>query len=82
MDNNFGGKTVIITGGSEGVGAATARKFAEVGANLLLVARLVSIAASRREESRGAHYRDDFPRPRPEWRRQLSMTANVLLESH
>ena len=39
MDNNFKDKTVIITGGSEGVGAATARKFADSGANLLLVAR-------------------------------------------
>ncbi len=39
MDNNFKDKTVIITGGSEGVGAATARKFADNGANLLLVAR-------------------------------------------
>lgn len=35
----FKDKTVIITGGSEGVGAATARKFAEAGANLMLVAR-------------------------------------------
>ncbi|NIA26480.1 MAG: SDR family NAD(P)-dependent oxidoreductase [Desulfobulbaceae bacterium] len=35
----FKGKTVIITGGSEGVGAAAARMFAEAGANLLLVAR-------------------------------------------
>jgi short-subunit dehydrogenase len=35
----FKDKTVIITGGSEGVGAATARLFAEAGANLLLVAR-------------------------------------------
>lgn len=39
MDNNFKEKTVIITGGSEGVGAATARKFADAGANLVLVAR-------------------------------------------
>jgi short-subunit dehydrogenase len=39
MDNNFKEKTVIITGGSQGVGAATARKFAEAGANLMLVAR-------------------------------------------
>jgi short-subunit dehydrogenase len=39
MDNNFEEKTVIITGGSEGVGAATARKFAQAGANLVLVAR-------------------------------------------
>ena len=35
----FNKKTVIITGGSEGVGAATARMFAEAGANLMLVAR-------------------------------------------
>jgi L-aspartate oxidase len=30
-------------------------------ANLLTVARLIARAALRREESRGAHYRDDFP---------------------
>lgn len=35
----FKDKTVIITGGSEGVGAAAARKFAEAGAHLMLVAR-------------------------------------------
>ena len=39
MENNFKDKTVIITGGSLGVGAATARKFADAGANLVLVAR-------------------------------------------
>ena len=32
-------KTVLITGGSEGVGAAAARLFADAGANLMLVAR-------------------------------------------
>jgi len=35
----FNDKTVIITGASSGVGAATARLFAEAGANLMLVAR-------------------------------------------
>ena len=35
----FKDKTVVITGGSEGVGAAAARLFAEAGANLMLVAR-------------------------------------------
>jgi short-subunit dehydrogenase len=35
----FKDKTVIITGGSKGVGAATAGLFAEAGANLMLVAR-------------------------------------------
>ena len=50
--------------------------------NLLLVARLVAFAALRREESRGAHYRDDFPTPRPEWRRQQSLTVDTLVEAH
>lgn len=35
----FKDKTAIITGGSEGIGAATARLFAEAGANLVLAAR-------------------------------------------
>ncbi|MBI4571031.1 MAG: L-aspartate oxidase [Chloroflexi bacterium] len=40
-------------------------------ANLLLCGRLVAEAALLREESRGAHYRRDFPQPRDEWRRHL-----------
>jgi len=52
----FQDKTVIITGGSEGVGAATARKFADAGANLMLVARnkknLEKIADELRDKAR------------------------------
>ena len=52
----FRDKTVIITGGSEGVGAATARMFAEAGANLMLVARtrknLEELAEQLRDKSR------------------------------
>jgi short-subunit dehydrogenase len=52
----FNNKTVIITGGSEGVGAATARLFAEAGANLMLVARnkknLDAIASELRAKTR------------------------------
>jgi len=52
----FRDKTVIITGASAGVGAATARKFADAGANLLLLARgkknLESIAQELRDKTR------------------------------
>jgi len=52
MDNNFKDKTVIITGGSQGVGAATARKFADAGANLVLVARRKKVLENIAEELR------------------------------
>ena len=52
----FKDKTVIVTGGSEGVGAAAARLFADAGANLMLVARnrknLENIAAELRDRAR------------------------------
>lgn len=35
----FNQKTVIITGASEGIGAATAKKFYQLGANIILIAR-------------------------------------------
>jgi L-aspartate oxidase len=38
-------------------------------ANLLTCARLVTEGGLLRKESRGAHYRSDFPEPREEWRR-------------
>ena len=40
-------------------------------ANLVLSGRLVAEAAFLREESRGAHYRTDFPQPRPAWQRHI-----------
>ena len=53
---NFKDKTVIVTGGSEGVGAATARAFARAGANLVLVARtrknLEALAEELRPQTR------------------------------
>lgn len=36
---NLQGKTVVITGASRGIGAATAREFAQAGANVALIAR-------------------------------------------
>lgn len=39
--------------------------------NLVLCARLMTEAALLREESRGAHFRTDFPQPSPEWQRHI-----------
>lgn len=53
---DFKDKTVVITGGSEGVGAATARAFANAGANLMLAARtkrnLEAVAEKLRKKTR------------------------------
>jgi len=49
--------------------------------NVVLVARLVTLAALQREESRGAHYRDDYPAIRSEWEHHQEMTINCLDES-
>jgi succinate dehydrogenase / fumarate reductase flavoprotein subunit len=35
--------------------------------NMLLVSESIAKAALAREESRGGHTRDDFPKPSPEW---------------
>ena len=39
--------------------------------NLLLLGRLVAAAALAREETRGSHYRSDFPEPDPRFERRL-----------
>jgi L-aspartate oxidase len=43
--------------------------------NLLAVARLLTAAALARRESRGGHYRSDFPAPDPAWEHRLFLTA-------
>jgi short-subunit dehydrogenase len=49
------GKTVVITGGSTGIGAAFARRLAQEGARLVLVARSKSKLEALAKELRAAH---------------------------
>jgi L-aspartate oxidase len=46
--------------------------------NLVLCARLVTEAALLREESRGAHFRTDFPRPSPQWQRHIVFRKHAV----
>jgi L-aspartate oxidase len=45
--------------------------------NLVLCARLMTEAALLREESRGAHFRTDFPQTSPEWQRHIVFRKNL-----
>ena len=53
------------------------RRSGELG-NMLTVARLVTLAASRRTESRGAHFRSDYPESRAEWQKRQVLTLADL----
>jgi len=44
-------------------------------ANAALTALFIAKAAFTRTESRGAHYRSDWPRPRPAWRHRIGLTV-------
>ncbi len=46
--------------------------------NSVLCARLVTEAALLRKESRGAHFRTDFPRTSPEWQRHIIFKKDVI----
>ena len=55
MDLHLRGKSVLITGASKGIGAATAEAFAEEGGNLHLAARSTEAMQALAERLRGAH---------------------------
>jgi fumarate reductase (CoM/CoB) subunit A len=44
--------------------------------NMLLVAELVTKSARLRKESRGSHYREDYPETRKEWKKSIVMNRN------
>ncbi len=49
-------------------------------ANMLTVAELVTRAALARTESRGAHYRNDFPHPDRHWQQNLFFRGQQLIQ--
>lgn len=69
-------------GGSEGLHKEDPVRLWGEARNCLLVARLVTHAALRREESRGAHCRTDFPAARLEWQHRKALTVAELAEAH
>jgi L-aspartate oxidase len=63
-------REVLRDGPPHRSGVPSALKRVEL-SDMLTCARLVTEAALAREESRGAHFRRDFPAPREEWRHHL-----------
>ena len=61
--------------------AAMVRAWCEA-RNMLLICRLVALAALRRQESRGAHYREDYPASSGAWQRHQTLTINDLGEEN
>jgi L-aspartate oxidase len=46
--------------------------------NLLLLGELMVSAAQRRTESRGGHFRSDYPAPDPEWRKHILFREHTV----
>lgn len=58
-------------------GGAAVRPWGEL-RNLLLIGRLVAFAALNRCETRGAHWRDDYPLSTAAWHRRQFLTVDAL----
>ncbi len=56
MSSAFAGKTVLVTGASRGIGLATARRFAALGAQVGLVASNAELLADAATELEGDHH--------------------------
>lgn len=60
----------ILASWEEALSSITDPKFIEL-KNMVLVGRIMAEAALLREESRGVHFRSDFPFPSPAWQRHI-----------
>jgi L-aspartate oxidase len=45
-------------------------------ANMVLLARLMVEGALLRQESRGSHFREDFPQPSEQWEKHVVLTKD------
>ncbi len=52
--------------------------WSQSGRNTVLAAKAIAASALLREESRGAHFRSDFPDPRPEWAHRTFLTLTDI----
>jgi L-aspartate oxidase len=73
---------VVAPAAAPAAQAPAATRAALETANLLDVARLVVAGALAREESRGAHYRSDFPTPSDAFAHSISWAREVSQHAH
>ncbi len=79
MSRNFGvvrSRAAMLEGLEEILRLSSSAGASSRSANLLATARLIAVAALRREESRGAHFRSDFPESRDELKKRNFLTLD------
>ena len=80
MDLKLAGKTALITGGSKGIGRATAEVFAAEGCNVIIVSRSAeALAAAKSAIAQKSNVRVDTVRGRPFRQRQCRQARAAII---